>query len=56
MGIQHNTGDIRKNEHKTNEKQPSYRGKINVKGTEYNIALFEHKDRFDSTFFKATIS
>lgn len=37
METKNNTGAIFKNDKKTNEKQPDYRGKVNVNGKEMEI-------------------
>ena len=44
--IKENSGSIFKNEHKTEDKHPNYKGKINVDGTIKEIALWltESKD------------
>lgn len=52
-----NSGAIFKVENRTNENQPSYRGKINVDGVEKQISLWVKKSKDGSkTFFSAKIS
>ena len=40
METKQNTGAIFKNDKKTNEKQPDYKGKVNVNGKDMEIALW----------------
>lgn len=49
-----NTGAIFKNENATGN-QPNYKGKINVKGEDFDIALWV-KDGKNGKFFSAKIS
>jgi len=49
-----NTGAIFKNDKKA-DNQPDYKGKINVKGEEFDIALWV-KDGKNGKFFSAKIS
>lgn len=52
-----NSGAIFKNENKTADNQPDYRGKINVDGVEKQISLWVRKSKDGSkTFFSAKIS
>lgn len=52
-----NTGAIFKNDKKTNEKQPDYRGKVNVNGKEMEVALWVKKSNGGgNTFFSAAFS
>jgi hypothetical protein len=50
-----NTGAIFKNDKKTNEKQPDYKGKVNVNGKEMEVALWVKQGKFGS-FFSASFS
>ena len=50
-----NTGAIFKNDKKTNEKQPDYRGKVNVNGKEMEVALWVKQGK-NGSFFSAAFS
>jgi len=50
-----NTGAIFKNDKKTNEKQPDYKGKVNVNGKEMEVALWL-KEGKAGKFFSASFS
>lgn len=50
-----NTGAIFKNDKKTNEKQPDYRGKVNVNGKEMEVALWVKQGK-NGSFFSASFS
>ena len=51
-----NTGAIFKNDKKTNEKQPDYRGKVNVNGKEMEVALWVKDTKTGEKFFSASFS
>jgi len=51
-----NTGAIFKNDKKTNEKQPDYKGKVNVNGKEMEIALWVKTSSAGNTYFSASFS
>jgi len=55
METKTNTGAIFKNDKKTNEKQPDYRGKVNVNGKEMEVALWVKQGKAGS-FFSASFS
>ena len=50
-----NTGAIFKNDKKTSEKHPDYRGKVNVNGKEMEVALWV-KEGKTGKFFSASFS
>ena len=50
-----NTGAIFKNDKKTNDKQPDYKGKVNVNGKEMEVALWVKQGKAGS-FFSAAFS
>jgi hypothetical protein len=50
-----NTGAIFKNDKKTNEKQPDYKGKVNVNGKEMEVALWVKQGK-NGSFFSASFS
>ncbi len=51
-----NTGAIFKNDKKTSEKHPDYRGKINVNGHDLEIALWLKESAKGVKYFSASIS
>lgn len=51
-----NSGAIFKNDKKTNENQPDYRGKVNVNGKEMEIALWVKTSSAGNTYFSASFS
>jgi uncharacterized protein (DUF736 family) len=51
-----NRGAIFKNENRTNENQPMYRGKINVDGVDKEISLWVKQSKEGKSFFSASIS
>ena len=51
-----NTGAIFKNDKKTNEKQPDYKGKVNVNGKEMEIALWVKTSSAGNSYFSASFS
>jgi uncharacterized protein (DUF736 family) len=51
-----NRGAIFKNENRTNDNQPMYRGKINVDGVEKEISLWVKESKAGKKFFSASIS
>jgi hypothetical protein len=52
-----NTGVIFKNDRKTSDKQPDYKGKVNVNGKEMEVALWVKKSNGGgNTFFSAAFS
>ena len=50
-----NTGAIFKNDKKTSQNQPDYRGKVNVNGKEMEIALWVKQGKSGS-YFSASFS
>jgi uncharacterized protein (DUF736 family) len=46
-----NSGMLGKNDYKTEEKHPDYRGKINVEGVEYKISGWIRTKKADGTKF-----
>jgi uncharacterized protein (DUF736 family) len=56
MQQKENTGAIFKNEKKTPDTQPEYKGKINVDGVEKDIALWVNTSKSGLTYFSAKIS
>jgi uncharacterized protein (DUF736 family) len=51
-----NSGAIFKNDKKTNEKQPDYRGKVNVNGKEMEIALWLKESSKGTKYFSCSFS
>jgi len=51
-----NTGAIFKNDKKTSQNQPDYRGKVNVNGKEMEIALWVKTSSAGNTYFSASFS
>jgi uncharacterized protein (DUF736 family) len=54
MDIKENTGVLFKNDRKT-EKQPAYRGEINVDGKHWAIALWDRKSSKGTTYLSVAI-
>jgi len=54
MDIKENTGVLFKNDRKT-EKQPAYRGEINVEGKYWAIALWDRKSSKGTTYLSVAI-
>ena len=50
-----NSGEIFKNDKKTAENQPDYRGKINVDGKEWEISLWVKEGQKAGKYFSAAI-
>jgi hypothetical protein len=50
-----NTGAIFKNDKKTSDKQPDYKGKVNVNGKEMEVALWVKQGK-NGSFFSAAFS
>lgn len=50
-----NTGAIFKNDKKTNEKQPDYRGTIDVDGKEKEVALWVRESKNGKKFFSVSV-
>ena len=50
-----NSGSIFKNDRKTTENQPDYRGKINVDGKEWEISLWVKEGQKAGKYFSAAI-
>ena len=50
-----NTGAIFKNDKKTSDKQPDYKGKVNVNGKEMDVALWVKLGKYGS-FYSAAFS
>lgn len=55
METKTNTGAIFKNDKKTKETQPDYKGKVNVNGKEMEVALWVKQGKAGS-FFSAAFS
>ncbi len=51
-----NTGAIFKNDKKTSQNQPDYRGKVNVNGKEMEIALWVRTSSAGNSYFSASFS
>ena len=49
-----NTGAIFKNDKKTNEKQPDYRGKVNVNGKDMEGSLWVKESKTGTKYFSAS--
>lgn len=54
MDIKENTGVLFKNDRKS-EKHPAYKGKINVEGKHYSIALWDRKSSKGTTYLSVAI-
>ncbi len=50
-----NKGAIFKNENKTNEKHPDYRGKINWGGTEIEVSMWVNKSKEGKSYFSVSL-
>ena len=51
-----NTGSIFKNDKKTKDTQPDYKGKVNVDGKELEIALWLKTSKAGTTYFSAAFN
>lgn len=56
METKNNTGAIFKNDKKTKETQPDYRGKVNVNGKEMEIALWLKESSKGMKYFSCSFS
>jgi len=56
METKTNTGAIFKNDKKTKETQPDYRGKVNVDGKELEISLWLKTSKAGTSYFSAAFS
>ena len=56
METKQNTGAIFKNDKKTNEKQPDYKGKVNVNGKDLEIALWVKTSAKGTNYFSCSFS
>lgn len=56
METKNNTGAIFKNDKKTNENQPDYKGKVNVNGKEMEVALWLKTSAKGMKFFSCSFS
>ncbi len=56
METKNNTGAIFKNDKKTKETQPDYRGKVNVNGKEMEIALWLKESSKGTKYFSCSFS
>ena len=54
MDIKENTGVLFKNDRKT-DKQPAYKGEINVEGKHWAIALWDRKSAKGTTYLSVAI-
>ena len=50
-----NKGAIFKNENKSNEKHPDYRGKINWGGTEIEVSMWVNKSKEGKSYFSVSL-
>ena len=50
-----NKGAIFKNENKSNEKHPDYRGKINWGGTEIEVSMWVNKSKEGKSYFSVRL-
>ncbi len=50
-----NKGAIFKNENKTNEKHPDYRGKINWGGTDIEVSMWVNKSKEGKSYFSVSL-
>ena len=55
MEQKNNSGAIFKNENKTAENQPDYRGKMTVDGTQWEISLWVRESAAGNKYFSAAI-
>ena len=56
METKQNSGAIFKNDKKTNEKQPDYKGKVNVNGKDMEIALWLKESSKGLMYFSCVFS
>jgi len=54
METKNNTGAIFKNDKKTSENQPDYKGKVNVNGADMEVALWLKESKSGTKYFSAT--
>jgi len=54
METKNNTGAIFKNDKKTAETQPDYKGKVNVNGADMEVALWLKTSQAGMKYFSAT--
>jgi len=54
METKNNTGAIFKNDKKTAETQPDYKGKVNVNGADMEVALWLKESKSGTKYFSAT--
>jgi uncharacterized protein (DUF736 family) len=54
METKNNTGAIFKNDKKTAETQPDYKGKVNVNGADMEVALWLKESKSGMKYFSAT--
>jgi len=54
METKNNTGAIFKNDKKTAETQPDYKGKVNVNGADMEVALWLKESKTGMKYFSAT--
>jgi len=54
METKNNTGAIFKNDKKTAENQPDYKGKVNVNGADMEVALWLKESKTGTKYFSAT--
>lgn len=56
METKNNTGAIFKNDKKTSENQPDYKGKVNVNGADMEVALWVKESKTCAKYFSASFS
>ena len=56
METKANTGAIFKNDKKTAENHPEYKGKINVEGKDFDVALWLKESKAGMKYFSVSIS
>ena len=56
METKANTGAIFKNDKKTAENHPDYKGKINVEGKDFDVALWLKESKAGMKYFSVSIS
>ena len=54
METKNNTGAIFKNDKKTAETHPDYKGKVNVNGADMEVALWLKESKSGTKYFSAT--
>ncbi len=54
METKNNTGAIFKNDKKTSETHPDYKGKVNVNGADMEVALWLKESKSGTKYFSAT--